>query len=90
MAKSVQAAKPGAGAVLAGADADSGKVGVVALFSAEDAARVSASDLIGEIAPLIGGGGGGSNEMAQAGGKNPDGLDAALDAARKHLEALGP
>ena len=90
MAKSVQAAKPGAGAVLAGADAESGKVGVVALFSAEDAGdKVSASVLIGEIAPLIGGGGGGSDEMAQAGGKNLDGVDAALEAARKHLEALG-
>ncbi|MBK5232825.1 MAG: alanine--tRNA ligase [Thermoleophilia bacterium] len=89
MAKSVQAAKPGAGAVLAGADSESGKVGVVALFSVEDTSKVSAAALIGEIAPLIGGGGGGSDEMAQAGGKNPDGLDAALDAARKHLEALG-
>ncbi len=88
MAKSVQAAKPGAGAVLAGADAESGKVGVVALFTAEDAAKVSAATLIGEIAPLIGGGGGGSDEMAQAGGKNPDGLENALAAARNHLEAL--
>ena len=89
MAKSVQATKPGAGAVLAGADAESGRVGVVALFSSEDAETVSASALIGEIAPLIGGGGGGSDEMAQAGGKNPDGLEAALKAARKHLEAFG-
>ncbi|MGK2966849.1 MAG: alanine--tRNA ligase, partial [Tepidiformaceae bacterium] len=56
MAKSVQAAKPGAGAVLAGADADSGKVGVVALFAADDTSKVSAARLIGEIAPLIGGG----------------------------------
>ena len=35
----------------------------------------------------IGGGAGGSDEMAQAGGKNAEGVDAALDAARKYLES---
>ncbi|MGK2955282.1 MAG: alanine--tRNA ligase, partial [Solirubrobacterales bacterium] len=88
MAKAVQTAKPGAGAVLIGADPDSGKVGVVALFSPEDASTVSAAALVRKIAPLVGGGGGGSDEMAQAGGKNPDGLEDALRAARDFLEAL--
>lgn len=89
VAKAVQSGRPGAGAVLIGADEGSGKVGVVALFTADDAAgKVSAKALIGEVAPLIGGGGGGSDEMAQAGGKDPAGVDDALEAARKHLEAL--
>jgi len=89
IAKAVLAGRPGAGAVLVGADEDSGKVGMVALFSSEDAAgRVSAADLVRAVAPLIGGGGGGSAEMAQAGGKNPDGVEAALSAAREHLESL--
>jgi alanyl-tRNA synthetase len=35
--------------------------------------------LLKEIAPLVGGGGGGRPDMAQAGGKNPAGLEAALD-----------
>jgi len=87
IAKSIQAESPGAAVVLAGADGDSGKVGLVALFTAEDAAKVSAAELIREISPLIGGGGGGSDEMAQAGGKKPDGVDAALAAARAFLEA---
>jgi len=88
IAKSIQAESPGAGVVLAGADADSGKVGIVALFSAEDApSKVSAVEMIREIAPLIGGGGGGSDEMAQAGGKKPDGVDEALAAARTLLES---
>ncbi|MDQ2622195.1 MAG: alanine--tRNA ligase [Actinomycetota bacterium] len=88
IAKAIQAERPGAGAVLIGSDESSGKVGVVALFSAEDAAgAVSARDLISAVAPLIGGGGGGSAEMAQAGGKNPGGIEAALEAARKHLES---
>ncbi|HTU15918.1 MAG TPA: alanine--tRNA ligase [Solirubrobacterales bacterium] len=87
IAKSIQAESPGAAVVLAGADGDSGKVGLVALLTAEDAAKVSAAELIREISPLIGGGGGGSDEMAQAGGKKPDGVEAALAAARAFLEA---
>ena len=39
---------------------------------------ISAGALVKEIAPLIGGGGGGRPEAAQAGGKNPAGIDAAL------------
>ena len=66
--------------------------GVVVLVSAKDgkvSLIVSASDsavkkgahagnLIRAIAGLVGGGGGGRPTMAQAGGKNPDGIEAAL------------
>lgn len=86
VAKQVQAAN-GATAVLAGADSDSGKVGMVALLTAEDASSASARELIAEAAPKIGGGGGGSDEMAQAGGKNADGVADALAAAREYLES---
>ena len=48
---------------------------------------ISARELIGEASGHIGGGGGGSDEMAQAGGKNAEGVDAALEAARKYLES---
>ncbi len=41
----------------------------------------SSTDIIKEIAPLIGGKGGGRNDMAQAGGNKPDNLDKALDKA---------
>jgi alanyl-tRNA synthetase len=34
--------------------------------------------VIKDVASLVGGTGGGRPEMAQAGGKNPEGLDAAL------------
>jgi alanyl-tRNA synthetase len=87
IAKQIQAESPGAAVILAGADEGSGKVGVVALLTTEDSTKVSAAELIREISPLIGGGGGGSDEMAQAGGKKPDGVDAALAAARSFLEA---
>lgn len=41
---------------------------------------LKAGDLIREIAPLVDGRGGGRPDLAEAGGKNPDGLDAALAA----------
>ncbi len=64
-----------------------GKVSIVA--SATDGAQAKgahAGNLIKGIAALVGGGGGGRPGMAQAGGKNPDGIPAALAEAPKVLE----
>ncbi len=44
-----------------------------------------AGNLIKAIAGLVGGGGGGRPNMAQAGGKNPAGIDAALEKAKEVL-----
>jgi alanyl-tRNA synthetase len=67
--------------------AEGGKVGLVALFSKDAVAGgLSAAKVIREVAPLIGGGGGGRDDMAQAGGKDPAKLDEALAAARVALE----
>src|SRR5699024_2851746 len=49
------------------------------------AAGLKAGDLIKKIAPKIGGGGGGRPEMAQAGGKNPAGIQEALKTAKEWL-----
>ncbi len=46
---------------------------------------LQAVQLIKEIAPTIGGSGGGKAESAQAGGKNPEKLSEALDKARQWL-----
>lgn len=46
---------------------------------------ISAVSLIKEISPLIDGGGGGRAEVAQAGGKNPAGIQHALQTLKKHL-----
>ena len=43
---------------------------------------VDAGELVKAIAPLLGGGGGGSPEVAVAGGKDPSGIDRALEEAR--------
>ena len=63
-----------------------GKVNLMA--TATDAAikaGAHAGNLIKGIAALVGGGGGGRPNMAQAGGKNPAGIDAALATAAEVL-----
>lgn len=73
--------------VIASATAD-GKVSLLA--GATDSAVVagfSAGDIVKEIAELVGGRGGGKPAMAQAGGSNAAGIDAALEAARTKLGA---
>jgi alanyl-tRNA synthetase len=62
---------------------DDGAVHLVANFDDEAAARISAGDVVKEIAPIVGGGGGGRPTMARAGGKNPEGLADALERARE-------
>ena len=47
-----------------------------------------AGNLIKAIAKEVGGGGGGRPTMAQAGGKNPAGIDSALNAAPAVLEGM--
>ena len=62
------------------ASASEGKVSLMA--TATDGAQkkgAHAGNLIKAIAGLVGGGGGGRPNMAQAGGKNPAGIDAALE-----------
>ncbi len=70
--------------LLATADKSS-KVTLVAGVSRDIVDRVHAGNLVKEIAPIIGGGGGGKPDMAQAGGKDPARLDEALEKARLHL-----
>ena len=59
--------------------------GGTAAIAASTDGSVDAAGLVRTVAPLISGGGGGSSEVALAGGKNPAGLDDALDAVRAQL-----
>ena len=49
---------------------------------------VHAGDMIRQLAPIIGGGGGGRPDLAQAGGKDPSKIPELLDAAMKLAEEL--
>jgi len=55
-----------------------GKVNLVASVSKDLTKRFQAGKLVQEIAKLVGGGGGGRPDLAQAGGKEPAKLDQAL------------
>ena len=73
------------GAVVLIADND-GKATLLAAGTDEAvAAGFNAGAVIKEIAPCVKGGGGGKPTMAQAGGKDVTGIDAALESARKML-----
>lgn len=66
--------------VLVLATANGAKVNLLVAVKPEMISKgVKAGDLIKQLAPAIGGGGGGRPDMAQAGGKNPAGIQAALD-----------
>jgi alanyl-tRNA synthetase len=71
--------------------AAAGKVHLVANFDQAAVERgLSAVDVIREVAPIVGGGGGGRPTMARAGGSDPGGLDQALAQAKAIvLEKLG-
>ena len=78
--------KLGEGVVVLASDAG-GKVNLMA--TATDGAvkaGAHAGNLIKAIASCVGGGGGGRPNMAQAGGKNPAGIDEALEKAKEVLE----
>ena len=66
---------------------ENGTVHLVANFDDAVAKRVSAGDVVKEIAPIVGGGGGGRPTMARAGGKDPEKLGDALARARELLAA---
>ena len=69
------------------ASAKDGKVNLVAMVTEGAMAKgAHAGNLIKGIAALVGGGGGGRPNMAQAGGKNPDGIPAAVAQAATVLE----
>jgi alanyl-tRNA synthetase len=77
--------KLGSGVVVLGAAAD-GKAFLVVGVTRDLTGRVSAAEIIRDLAPLIGGGGGGRPDFAQAGGTKADKLDEALGHSLAVLE----
>ena len=66
----------GSGVVVIVSAQGADKVSVIAMATDDVIAKgAHAGNLIKALAPIVGGGGGGRPNMAQAGGKNPAGID---------------
>ena len=80
--------KLGSGVVVIGTrDEAEGKVTLLAAVTDDLVGRVKAGALVKELAPLVGGGGGGRADFAQAGGREPGKLPAALAAVPAAVRA---
>ena len=71
----------GSGVVVLGR-AEGDKASILVAVTDDLKSRVAAGDVVKELAKIIGGGGGGRNDLAEAGGKDASRLDEALSAAR--------
>jgi len=81
--------KLGSGVVVLGsAQAEDGKVALIVGVTADLTGKIQAGKVIKPVAEKVGGSGGGRPDMAEAGGKDPGQLDAALNEAYAAVEAL--
>ncbi|MDR3753868.1 MAG: alanine--tRNA ligase [Terracidiphilus sp.] len=82
--------KLGEGVVVLGSAQPEGKVAMIAGVTPGLTKRIQAGKLVGAVAKIVGGSGGGKPEIAEAGGKDQGQIDAALAAAAKIVgELLG-
>jgi alanyl-tRNA synthetase len=79
--------KLGSGVVVLGMESG-GKATLLAAVTDDVVDRVNAGDLVRELAPVVGGRGGGKPNLAQAGGPDADKLDDALQKAAEVVESL--
>jgi alanyl-tRNA synthetase len=63
------------------------KVVLVAGVTEDQTSRIKAGELAGAVAAQLGGRGGGRADFAQAGGNNPEALDAALESVQEFVRA---
>ena len=79
--------KLGSGVVVLGMESG-GKATLLAAVTDDVVDRLSAGDLARELAPVVGGRGGGKPSLAQAGGPQPEMIDDALRKAPEVVESL--
>jgi alanyl-tRNA synthetase len=75
------------GVVVLGRSSD-GKVSLIVRTSADLTKKVPAGQVIRELAPIVGGRGGGKSDMAEGGGSQPEKLNAALEESYRVIERL--
>jgi alanyl-tRNA synthetase len=63
------------------ASAGDGKVQVVVAVTPDLTSKIKAGQVVKELAPIVGGGGGGRPDFAEAGGKQPEKIDEMLEAS---------
>lgn len=79
--------KIGSGVVILGG-VDGDKAALCVGVTKDLTGRIKAGDIVKQLAPIVGGGGGGRPDMAQAGGKKPEGLPEAIGKAADVVAAL--
>jgi len=79
--------KIGSGVVVLGS-ATNGNVALIVGVTKDLTSRIQAGKVIGPVAQKVGGKGGGRPDLAEAGGKDPSALDAALGEAYGVVEGL--
>src|SRR6185503_11776557 len=70
------------------ASANDGKVQIVVAVTPDLTARIKAGQVVKELAPIVGGAGGGRPDFAEAGGKQPEKIDELLAAAESVIAKL--
>ncbi|HXQ72458.1 MAG TPA: alanine--tRNA ligase [Pyrinomonadaceae bacterium] len=75
------------GVVILGRSSE-GKVSLIVRTSADLTSKVPAGQVIKELAPIVGGRGGGKADMAEGGGNQPENLGAALQKSYEVVERL--
>jgi len=75
-------------AVIVLASAENGAVSIVSAVTKDLTQKVHAGKLAGAVAQAVGGKGGGRPDLAEAGGKDPAALSAALDKVYSDVEAM--
>jgi alanyl-tRNA synthetase len=70
--------KLGSGVIVLGTAQDS-KAALVVMVTGDICKKLPAGQIIKQIAPLVGGAGGGKPELAEAGGKDPSKLTEAVE-----------
>ncbi|MBO0994030.1 alanine--tRNA ligase [Bacillus sp. SD088] len=70
------------------ASSHNGKVNIIAAVTKDLTEKYHAGKLVKEVAAICGGGGGGRPDMAQAGGKNPEKLEEALNYVKDWVKSV--
>jgi alanyl-tRNA synthetase len=81
-------AKIKSGIVVLASTTGDGKVQIIAAVTPDLTSRIKAGQIVKEIAPIVGGGGGGRPDFAEAGGKQPEKIDEMLAASADVVSRL--